>query len=115
MRNQELVDRVKDLLIASGISDPDCYFRVNLTYNDKVQVVVYPHTYLCTGCRNRGFLDRAKQAFINAVRPTWCDDCDAMHRANGATRNRMMERAQKYLVQHVTLDSGTGGSILVTG
>jgi hypothetical protein len=72
---RKLKDRVTDHLYAEGFRDDLMYVHTSVTYDNRVLVSLLPFEYDCETCKAKGFAPKLVEAFVQKLRPTWCDDC----------------------------------------
>lgn len=116
---QKLANRVKDHLLAQGFRDDIVYPRVTETYDNRVMISLHPHQYDCEACRSRGFVPRLADAFVQRIRPTWCNTCMELTQVRYDRVEQLVPRLFQALATEFTaelsLPDNPFSSVIVTG
>lgn len=116
---QKLADRVKDHLLAQGFRDDIVYARVSETYDNRVLISLTPFEYDCEACRAQGFVPKLVDAFMQKIKPTWCNTCMDLTRARYDRIEQLVPRLLQALATEFTaelsLPDNPFSSVIVTG
>lgn len=90
-------NEVKDALYAAGVhSNEDVYLSIHPSYEEtSVIVAIYPNHYTCEGCRSRTLIQKAANAFRNAVRSEGCGNCHVHAEKNWVARRALLKQVLK--------------------